>query len=73
VEFAYAELEANVKDKVEKYWLMDGQAHDAIVIKIEPITSVTTPPATPTCMTVCMIKGFNSAQFALTLSDSFYS
>ncbi|CAG8557874.1 6186_t:CDS:2 [Paraglomus brasilianum] len=51
VEFAYAESEANVKDKVEKYWLMDGRAHDAIVIKIEPITSVTTPPATPTCMT----------------------
>ncbi|CAG8535034.1 11627_t:CDS:2, partial [Paraglomus brasilianum] len=50
VEFAYAETEAHIKDKLEKYWLMNDRAHDAIVIKIEPITSVTTPPTTPMYM-----------------------
>ncbi|CAI2174797.1 14161_t:CDS:2 [Funneliformis geosporum] len=47
VEVAYSETEANVKNKVENYWLATGRAHDAIVIKLKPIDSDTAP----SCMT----------------------
>ncbi|CAI2173094.1 1576_t:CDS:2 [Funneliformis geosporum] len=47
VEVAYSETEANIKNKVENYWLATGRAHDAIVIKLKPIDSATAP----SCMT----------------------
>ncbi|CAI2192854.1 3769_t:CDS:2, partial [Funneliformis geosporum] len=45
VEVAYLETEANVKNKVENYWLVT--AHDAIMIKLKPIDSA----IAPLCMT----------------------
>ena len=49
VEVAYSQSETNFKDKIERYWLLGGQAHDGIAIKIEqPIA----PAIRPSVMTV---------------------
>ncbi|RIA94865.1 hypothetical protein C1645_758964 [Glomus cerebriforme] len=49
VEVAYTQSEADVRNKIENYWLRAGRAHDAILIKIEPPTA---PDIIPKFMTL---------------------
>ncbi|CAI2194041.1 14097_t:CDS:2 [Funneliformis geosporum] len=54
VEIAYSQSEADVKNKVEQYWLQGGRAHDAIAIKIEEPIAPATRPSIMTAWHYCI-------------------
>jgi len=54
IEIAYTQSEANVKWKVENYWLQAGRAHDAIAIKIEEPVAPATMPSVMTAWHYCI-------------------
>ncbi|CAG8757590.1 9084_t:CDS:2 [Rhizophagus irregularis] len=54
IEIAYTQSEADVKRKVETYWLQAGRAHDAIAIKIEEPVAPATRPSVMTAWHYCI-------------------
>ncbi|RIA94240.1 hypothetical protein C1645_578147 [Glomus cerebriforme] len=54
VEVAYTQSEADVKNKVEQYWLQAGRAHDAIAIKIDEFIAPATRPSVMTAWHYCI-------------------
>ncbi|CAB5368809.1 unnamed protein product [Rhizophagus irregularis] len=54
IEAAYTQSEADVKRKVETYWLQAGRAHDAIAIKIEQPVAPATRPSVMTAWHYCI-------------------
>ncbi|CAG8616107.1 4440_t:CDS:2 [Acaulospora morrowiae] len=43
IEVAYSETMDHVTDKVKNYWLKPDRAHDAIVVKIDPVPNGQVP------------------------------
>ncbi|CAI2165553.1 3311_t:CDS:2 [Funneliformis geosporum] len=54
VEIAYSQSVADIKHKVEDYWLRTGRAHDVIMIKIEPPIAPTMIPVFMTAWHYCI-------------------